>query len=235
MRVSFSGIIVSSNLYSFNAATEEGEPGESVEPLPDEGVPMPTDFVPSIETEVVSGGATAAYIHATWDFVDDTLTYEMEYDRTSGSTGVQSVFSEAGATQVRSGYLVDGEEYKVRLRAWGGGSKSEWTDYVLLTATADPVAPGPVTGATLTGGAGEATFDWVAPNVGNYFASRLFLNTVDSFSGSTLVATEYGAAAANDARVVTGLSPGVVYGWIVAINSSGVEATEVATGPATVT
>ncbi|MET4690753.1 hypothetical protein [Sinorhizobium fredii] len=73
LRISFSGILVSSSLYDFNAATEEGEPGEAVEPLPDEGVPEPTDFVQTIANEVVSGGATAAFINATWDFVDDTL------------------------------------------------------------------------------------------------------------------------------------------------------------------
>lgn len=77
-----------------------------------------------------SGGATAAFIQATWDLIDDVLTYELEYDRTIGSTRAQSAFSNAGDTQVRSGYLVDGEEDKVRLRAWGGGSAlSGWIMY----------------------------------------------------------------------------------------------------------
>lgn len=240
MRVSFAGIIVSSSLYAFNAATEEGEPGESVEPLPDVGVPVPTNFDPTIQTEVVSGGATAAFILATWDFVDDTLTYEMEYDRTSGSTGVQSAFSQAGETQVRSGYLVDGEEYKVRLRAWGGGTKSEWTDYVLLTATADPVAPAPVTAVSVdVSTPGEAEFGWTAPNSSNYFACRIYINTVDDLGTATLVATEYGPPSATDLRVVTSLAAGTYYGWLVAINPSGKPTNpadnDVATGAFTVT
>lgn len=235
MRISFSGILVSASLYSFNAATEEGEPGESVEPLPDEGVPVPTGFVPTIQTEVVSGGATAAFINATWTFVDDTLTYELEYDRTSGSTGVQSVFSVAGDTQVRSGYLVDGEEYRVRLRAWGGGTKSEWTDYVLLTATADPVAPGPVTGVSVTPDVGQAEFQWTAPNSSNYFAGRIYINTVDNLGTATLAATEYGPPSATDLRVVTSLAAGTYYGWLRSINPSGIAGTAVATGAFVVT
>jgi len=236
MRISFSGILVSASLYSFNAATEEGEPGESVEPLPDEGVPVPTGFVPTIQTEVVSGGATAAFINATWTFVDDALTYELEYDRTSGSTGVQSVFSVAGDTQVRSGYLVDGEEYRVRLRAWGGGTKSEWTDYVLLTATADPVAPGPVTGVSVdVSTPSEAEFGWTAPNSSNYFACRIYINTVDNLGTATLAATEYGPPSATDLRVVTSLAAGTYYGWLRSINPSGIAGTAVATGAFVVT
>ncbi|THK38100.1 hypothetical protein EHS39_11470 [Ensifer sp. MPMI2T] len=230
MRISFSGILVTPSLYDFNAATEEGEPGEAVEPLPDEGVPAPTDFMPTIQTEVVSGGSTAAFINATWDFVDSTLTYEMEYDRTSGSTGVQSAFSQAGATQVRSGYLVDGEEYKVRLRAWGGGTKSEWTAYEFLTATADPVAPGVVTSVSVTPAAGQATFQWTAPNSANYYACRIYINTVNNLGTATLSATEYGPPSATDLRVVTSLAAGTYYAWLRSINPSGVEGTAVATG-----
>lgn len=235
MRISFSGILVDSSLYDFDAATEEGEPGESVEPLPDEGVPAPVDFSASIQTEVVSGGATAAFIQATWDLIDDVLTYELEYDRTSGSTGAQSAFSNAGDTQVRSGYLVDGEEYKVRLRAWGGGSRSEWTDYLFLNATADPVAPGAVTGVSVAGGNDQATFQWTAPNSSNYFACRIYINTTNTLGTATLVATEYGPPSAADLRVVASLTAGTYYGWLRSINPSGVEGSAVATGSFIVT
>lgn len=222
MRISFSGIVVSSDLYAFNAATEEGEPGELVEALPDSGVPAPVDFSASIQTEVVSGGSTAAYILATWDFVDNRLTYELEYERTSGSTGIQSAFSKAGDTQVRSAYLVDGEQYRVRLRAWGGGSRSEFTDYVFLTATADPVAPAPVTGVSVNVATpGQAIFQWTAPNSANYYACRIFINTTNNLGTATLAATEYGPPSAVDLRAITSLAAGTYYGWLSAINPSG--------------
>lgn len=235
MQISFSGIVVPENLYEFNAAIEEGTPGNASLPIESGGVPVPTGFTVEVRNEVVSGGATAAYLFGQWDNMGSNLRYEMEYERTSGSTGVQSVYAVDGETFVRSGYLVDGEEYRVRLRAWGGGTPSAFTDYQTVIATADPVAPGPVTGATLTGSTGQITFDWTAPNSPNYFGSRLYLNTINDFGTATLVATEYGVAAANDARIVTGLAAGTYYGFVEAINSSGVAASAVATGSAVVT
>ncbi len=235
LTVEFSGIIVPSNLYAFDAATEEGEPGANVEPLPPGGVPAPINFDVTIDTEVVTGGQTAAFGQAAWDFVSDALLYELEWQPTSEIEPARSAMSKTGDAEVRSGYLSDGVEYKFRLRAWSNGAKSDWTDYQIRTATADPVAPGPATNPSLTGGVGEVTFDWTAPNSPNYYASRLYLNTVNDFATATLVATEYGAAAANDARTVTGLSAGTYYGFIEAINPSGKPAAAVATGSAIVT
>ena len=82
MRVSLSGIIVPATLYAFNAATEEGAPGEVAEPAPESSVPSPTSFVASIANEVVTGGGTAAFCNATWALVDDELIYELEWEPT---------------------------------------------------------------------------------------------------------------------------------------------------------
>ncbi|MCK8780569.1 hypothetical protein M0654_11285 [Rhizobium sp. NTR19] len=235
MRISFSGILVSSSLYTFNAATEEGKPGEVALPAPEEGVPTPVNFTAAVETEVVAGGATAAFIRGSWDHVDTSLTYELEYERTSGGSGIQSVFSEEDENQVRTGYLADGEQYRVRLRAWGGGTSSDWTDYVLLTATADPVAPGPVTGVSVTPGAGQALFEWTAPNSANYFACRIYVGTTNDPNAATLAGTEYGPPSAIDLRTITSLAAGTYYGWLRAINPSGREAAAVATGSFTIT
>lgn len=142
MMVSFSGIVVPENLYDFDAATEEGTPGASIEPIESGGVPTPTGFAVTVLNEVISGGGSAAYLRGAWTGISDSLRYEMEYERTSGSTGVQSVYAADDENFVRSGYLVDGQQYRVRLRAWGGGKPSEWTDYVTVTATADTAVPG---------------------------------------------------------------------------------------------
>ncbi len=235
MTVTFSGIVVPAELYSFNAATEEGEPGASIVIITPTGAPVPVNFDVVIQTEVVSGGSTAAYALASWDLVSASLTYELEWEKTSGSTGPQSVVSVAGETQVKSGYLADGTQYKFRLRTWSGGSSSDWTAYEIRTATADPTAPGVVTGVTATGGVGQVALNWTAPNSANYSAARCYINTVNSFSGSTLAATEYGAPSTPDSRTVTGLSAGTKYGFIEAINASGVAASPVATGAFTVT
>lgn len=235
MRISFSGIVVGANLYDFNASLEEGVPGAVALVLESEGVPSPSGFSVSIQTEVVTGGATAAFALATWTPGAASLSYLLEYDRVSGSTGAQSTVSEAGASQVRTPYLADGVQYKFRLRAYGGGTPSEWTDYQTLTATADPLPPSAVAAASAGGGAGQANFSWTAPNSPNYAAARLYINTSNTFTGATLVATEYGPPNISDGRVVTGLSAGVKYGFVVAINASGVAASPVATGAFTVT
>ncbi|MBY5733496.1 hypothetical protein HFO26_24915 [Rhizobium leguminosarum] len=235
MTIEFSGIVVPPDLYGFNAATEEGAPGANVIPLPPAGVPLPQNFSVTILNEVVSGGSTAAYALASWTHVSNALIYEFEWEKTSGSEPAQSTNSTAGQDQVRSNYLSDGAQYRFRLKTWSNGVSSSWTPYQLLTATADPTPPGVVTGAGATGGAGQAGYSWTAPNSANYVAVRLYINTVNSFSGSTFIDTEYGPPNMADGRVVTGLSAGVKYGFIVAINASGVAAAAVATGPFTVT
>lgn len=235
MRVSFSGIVVPDSLYDFNAAIEEGTPGNAIPVIEGGGVPTPSGFTVTVQNEVVSGGGSAAYLRGQWTAASDTLRYEMEYERTSGSTGVQSVYAADGENFVRSGYLVDGQQYRARLRAWGGGTPSDWTDYQTVTAVADPTAPGVVTGAAVTGGAGQGSFTWVAPNSPNYSAVRIYVNTTNTLTGATLVATEYGPPNIADGRVVTGLTVGTKYAWLVAINASGIEASPVATGSFDVT
>ncbi|MCM2455296.1 hypothetical protein HGO37_07865 [Rhizobium sp. CG4] len=234
LTVEFSGIIVPSSLYGFVASVEEGAPPSQPDKVDPSGVPTPTGFTVLLKTEVVSGGATAAYALASWSPVSEVLTHELELERTDVPEPIRSTTSTAGQSEVRSQYLVDGGRYRFRLRAWGGGTPSQWTGYILVTATADPVAPDVVSAVSATGGTGQITFTWNAPNSGNYFASRLYLNTSNSFTGATLVGTEYGSPSASDSRVIAGLTAGVRYGFVVAINASGVPAVPVATGAATV-
>ncbi|WP_311273545.1 MULTISPECIES: hypothetical protein [unclassified Rhizobium] len=230
LTVEFSGIIIPSTLWSFVAAVEEGAPPATVDKVNPAGVPVPTDFVATIQTEVVSGGATAAFAKATWSLVSEVLTYEFEWELTSLAQPAQSVLSKAGETQVKSVYLVDGAQYRFRLRAWGGGTPSVWTGYQIATATADPVAPGAVTGATVTEGVGKTMFEWTAPNSANYYACQIRVGTTNNINASTLVATEYGPPSAVDNRMVLGLSAGTYYGWLLAINASGRAAPAVAVG-----
>ncbi|WP_288430197.1 hypothetical protein [uncultured Agrobacterium sp.] len=235
LTVEFSGIVVPRTLYSFIAAVEEGVPPASVGKVATGAVPVPSDFLATIQTEVVSGGATAAFAKAAWSLVSEVLTYEFEWEPTNGSEPPRSVVSEENKTEVRSGYLVDGAEYRFRLRAWGGGTPSEWTGYQVATATADPVAPGAVTGATVTEGVGQALFEWTAPNSANYYACQIRIGTTNNINASTLVATEYGPPSAVDNRTVLGLSAGTYFGWLIAINPSGRAAAAVPVGSFTVT
>ncbi|MEH3108885.1 MAG: hypothetical protein PGN22_02140 [Agrobacterium cavarae] len=232
LTVEFSGIVVpAAALYSFVASVEEGEPPTAAGKPGSSGVPTPQNFGVTIQTEVVAGGATAAYANATWDLVSGVLRYEFEWERyILFPQPVQSVLSVAGENSVRTGYLADGEQYRFRLRAWGGGTPSEWTGYIIATATADPVPPGSLSGASVTPGVGKALFEWTAPNSANYYACQIRIGTTGDINASTLVATEYGPPSAVDNRTVLGLAAGTYYGWLIAINPSGRPASPVAVG-----
>lgn len=225
----FEGIVLPGNPYLFNAATEEGVPGASVIPIEREDVPAPEDFVVTIQNEDVGGGSSAAYARATFTLQSSTFQYEMQWEPTAGGA-VQSVRGDGGAITLRTTYLADGVQYKFRARTWSVGVPSDWTGYQILTATADGTPPGVVTGVSATGGVGDITFNWTAPNSGNYVGSRLYWNTSNTMVGATLVATEFGAPNTADSRTLGGFATGTYYGFVVAINGSGVAAAAVATG-----
>lgn len=230
MTVSVSGIIVGGDLYDFDAATEEGTPGGAVDLLEPSAVPQPVGVTVVVINEVLAGGSSAARLKATWTHYSDALTYQLEYERTDGSSPAQSVYSAAGDDQVLSEYLADGAEYRYRLRAWGGGSRSAWTEYDTLIAIADPVAPGAVSEASVSPGEGLAMFEWTAPNSANYFACRIYISETANIANAALVATEFGAPSMVDQRTITSLEAGTYYGWLIAINASGSPADAVSVG-----
>lgn len=116
------------------------------------------------------------------------------------------------------------------------GKYGNWSSAFEVFSTADPVAPGVVTAVSATGGAGQATYNWTAPNSANYAGAVLYWNTTNTFGSATPVSPpKFGAPGAADSRIVTGITAGTRYGWVVAINRSGVAASPVATGSFTVT
>lgn len=140
LTVEFTGIIVPEDLYAFDAATEEGEPGNDVVPLESGGAPTPIGFDVVIKTD---GPASAKfpYALATWGFQNDNILYELEWQPTDLSDAPRTTISEEDADELRSGFLSDGKEYRFRLRSWAGGSYSDWTAYIVRTIIVDPVAP----------------------------------------------------------------------------------------------
>lgn len=184
LTIDFSGIIVPSTLYDFDALTEEGEPGNDVILLENGGVPAPVDFDAVIQADVVSGGTKVGYCLATWTHVSDDLTYELQWQPTDESEPPRSILSEPGEDEVRSGYLKDGVEYRFRLRAWGGGTQSDWTSYIPLTVVIDPVAP-----KTLT--------SFIAASAGPHYGQAPFTFTTKSdthIAGIAMYKTPSGAA-----------------------------------------
>lgn len=101
--------------------------------------------------------------------------------------------------------------------------------------TADPTPPGPVTGVSVAPGTGNTTINWTASNSSNYAGARIYWNTTNNFATATAISPPtYGGPGAFSSATPS-LTAGVKYAWVVAINRSGLPATEVATGAFTVT
>lgn len=134
--------------------------------------------------------------------------------------------------------LPPGDQYEAQVQfRTATANASAWVASTPTSVTISTVStpPGPVTGASATGGAGEVTLDWTAPNSPNYVGTEIYISATNAFPGGTPTATEYGLPNAADSRTVTGLTAGTHYAWLVAINSAGDGATPVATGSFTVT
>jgi hypothetical protein len=130
----------------------------------------------------------------------------------------------------------DAYEAQVQFRT-ATANASDWVASIPASVVVSHIStpPGPVTSPSVTGGAGQATFSWAAPNSPNYVGARIFINTVNTFPGGSPAAEEYGLPNAPDVRLVTGLTVGTKYGWIVSINANGDQASPVPTGAFTVT
>lgn len=223
------------SVYAWDADLEEGDepnyPPDTTTPV---SLLPPEDITASTEQIVISGSTVGVRIVVTWTPPErSALSQQVQY-RIAGSSDpwLEMTVSEGYA---QSGAVNDGAtyEYQVRTLSPGGGT-GDWSTPGTIVAVSDTVPPAVVESVGATGGTGSITYFWTAPNSANYSASRLYWSTTNSFGTATLAATEFGSPNAVDSRLVTGISPGVRYIWVVAINGSGVAAAPVTTGPVTV-
>ncbi len=229
LKYEFEGIVVPSTLYDFDASTEEGEPGGVPVKIGSGGIPDVENFAVTIEA--------GPFAVATFDSESDLLTYELEFEATSGGA-VYNLSAKGGDEEIQTSVLIDGTEYKFRMRARDtAGSYGDWTSYITLTATADPTAPDVPTNVDAVGdtpSTGEAQITWTNPNSANFEALKIYRNTSNDFGSATLVTTLYNGVETYDD---TGLSADDYYYWATSANGSGVESSDVAaaSNPVTVT
>lgn len=95
----------------FNAAIDGGACDTTITPAAPRGALEPDGFVASVQTEVVSGGAAAAFAKAEWTRASDALSCEFGWEPTAAIELPRWAFSDAGQTERRSLYLVDREDY----------------------------------------------------------------------------------------------------------------------------
>ena len=233
LTISFDGIVVPSTLYNFNAATEEGEQGGAIDNIVPSGVPEPENFAVAIGEETLSGGQSAAFALASWDYISDALTYEMEYQLSDESEVPRIATSRPGEVGLRTGYLQDGAEYRFRLRAVSNQATSDWTGYETATATADATAPGQPTNFTSSKVGSNVTLEWINPNSPNLYRTVLYRNGSNNFGTAVAIFTSYGGIAEPRSYADNALAAGSYWWWIRSFNASGVASTQV--GPQTQT
>lgn len=229
----FDAIIVPATLYSFDAATEEGVPGNHGGAVDPTGVPPPDNFAIGINSEVVVAGQPQAFGVASWDHLSDALTYELEYQLDDESEPPASVFSKPGETEVKTPALRDGFLYRFRLRTQSNGATSDWTAYETETAVADPTPPVQPDGFNSTKVGTTVTLTWNNPNTPNLYRTILYRGTTASFGSAIAIHTANGGIDEPRSYPDTALAVGTYYWWVESFNASGVGSGEV--GPETET
>jgi hypothetical protein len=219
----FDGIVVPTDLYDFVAATEEGAPSGSADEAVSLGIPVPEDFDIALERETVSAGQPQSFAIASWTYVSDALTYELEYQIADESAPAKSVVSLPGDEEVRTPYLADGTEYRFRLRTKSNGANSVWTSYINETTSSDATAPGdPTDLASSTTSPSSAQITWTNPNSPNLYRTVLYRNTANDFGTATPVYIAYGGIAEGRTYDDTGLAAFEYWWWVRSFNASGV-------------
>nr|WP_051696796.1 hypothetical protein [Rhizobium rhizogenes] len=223
-------------------------------PSVDEGAQPPVPSSPGnagLETPVINSIIATASSGSVYlqvvivDPADDSLTPTVRYrvhdigggvpggwsEKVNGDASPSGGFITLITDVVPSDQLLDVEAAFISTK----GKYSDWSPAEDVTSVSDPTPTGVVTGVSVSPGTGNATFNWTAPNSSNYVGSRLYWNTVNTFSTATAISPpEYGAPGSFDSRTIT-LTAGIKYGWVVALNRSGIAAAAVATGAFTVT
>ncbi len=230
----FSCVPVDQNRWQLLTDEEGDKPPASMSYTPDSGLTAASNML-IVSQPIEGSGGASVQLYATWDALEridreEEIQYRVDGETTWLDFPVLDQDNRIGQT----GPLTDGETYNTRYRTvTATGRAGDWADGPNVTAIADTSPPDSVSGVSVTPGAGDAQFDWTAPASGNYFAARIYTNVSNDFGAATLSAIEYGAVGVADSKTVS-LAAGTWYAWIVAINGSGIEATEVATGSFTV-
>lgn len=226
------------DIEGWNPTTDEGQKP----PVP--AKPNAADIVsPNITSVVAKATSGSVYLRIVIeDPEDDSLSLSVRYrivDVGGGVPGdwVEKTYASAepssGSITVSTDIVPADQDLEVYAAFVSSKAKySNWAPVggYLVRSTSDPVAPGLVTGVSVSTGVGMANFAWTSPNSENYAGAKIYWNTVNSFgSASFLGPIEYGSPKRADSATRS-LTAGVRYGWITSVNKSGVESAPVATG-----
>lgn len=197
--------------------------------LPDPfSVEAPTSFVITESTFISEDGSAVPEIYITWTAANDAFVelYEVQGKLQSLSDWVSVITAD---TQIYERNQIVGETYDLRVRAINAlGVRSAWlTD--TYTPTGDIVAPSPVTSLTAVALTKSVALSWVPPSDKDVGTYNIYEYTSNSFGSSSVVGIASGSTYTR-----TGLNGNATkYYWVTAVDRSGNESTEVASGAVT--
>lgn len=234
--VMFDWVRANPDIDAWNPATEEGDPAP-VGTLPTPA-PLTTPTITDAEAELGDGGSSARIRitadsfdradvtwFARWRISGETLWNEQEYsDIDPGPSAVllTSLVPLDVSIDVEVAYGV------------GDGRVSAWSVLETVSTSTAALAPAPPTGVSGTGGTLEADIAWTNSASGNLAYSRVYRNTTNTYSGSTLVSGDLASAAGAAQSFRDEPAAGAWYYFVRGFNSAGTGSAAVGTGLVTV-
>lgn len=234
--ITFSWVAVDPNADAWNPATEEGEPaalGDRVALTP---LPAPT--ITTATAELGDGGSTAR-IRITVDGFDrDDITWFARWRITSDTTWNEQEYSDIdpgpSAVLLTSLVALDVAIDVQVAYSVGDGRVSPWSALESVSTSTAGLAPSPPTGVSGTGGTLEADIDWTNAASTNLAYSRVYRNSANSYSGSTLVSGDLASAPGAAKSFRDEPAAGGWYYFVRGFNASGTGSSPVGTGLVTV-
>lgn len=235
--VTFTWVAVDPNMYSWNPATEEGDPAAKGDRVAQEPLDAPT--ITDAEAELGDGGSTAR-IRITVDAPDrPDLTWYARWRVTTDTTWNEQEYGDidAGPAVLLQTNLVPLDvsiDVEVAYQT-GDGRLSPWSNQETVSTSTAALAPSAPTGVSGTGGAGDATILWTNSASPNLSYSRVYRNTTNTMTGATHVAGDQPSSAGAGQAYVDTVAAGSYYYFVRAYSASGASSVAIGTGLVTVT
>lgn len=218
--------------WNWNAATDEADPA----PIPDDGeedddMPVPGGVSVAIEHRAINGQSYAAIGVISWTpptrsvFVGQ-VRYRPVFPEPTPPGPWQFLTAEQDESTASTPPLVDGQGYEGQARFLGPRrTASDWSDSVLFTAVADPIAPTSPVGLTAqanTPATGQVTVTATQPNDPRAAMLRFYRNSSNVFPGGSPLAGPYFAGAGSTRSFVDTPGAGDWYYFATSSNWSNV-------------
>lgn len=219
---------------SISAATYSWDPAleEPVKPTTPQtinrlnSIAAPSGVNVVADRRVIAGGNTAVWAILAWVASNrPDVTAEAQYRLASASNSAfRAMALREDAVSAEAGPLTDTASYVFRVRFRSGGTVSDWSDVVTLTATADGTAPNPptYTSATLSGVTATHAFKQSGSSNARSIQLLRALGFGKTLADASIIVPSQAASPNQSDAVTDTIGLGLYQWWLKAANASGV-------------